>query len=278
MATYLDTYSIRLLDNNLLDDAVNVSFTSEADYNGNDVSDVLNKRSFGVYRLTKDPVEDAYIINITLSAPLEPSSFAMLPAFSSFYLPSESVVSLRASNLGFDYIEKEFTGKHSRYGVFCDIRENGVQNSFKYWQVYITTGNRAPSEINESLDIKYCFFGDGLELTDKNIAPGFSIAHEDLSEKFESGSGREYWNEKDTYSIFSGLRFQLMKKEDRAEFQKFYFRNKTTNNFLAVVDPYGITEAEDLETMKMVRLESLPTSTQKYLNYFDVPFTLKEVI
>ena len=213
MATYLDTYAIRLLDNNLLDDSVNVNFTSEADYNGNDIADVLDKRNFGVYRLTKDGTEDAYIINITLSAPLEPSSFAMLPAYDSFYLTSESVVTLRASNLGFDYIEKEFTGKHSRFGVFCNVREKDIQNSFKYWQVYITTGNRAPSEINESLDIKYCFFGDGLEIVDKNIAPGYAVSHTDLSEKFTAESGREWWNEKDIVTDFSGLRFQMMKPE-----------------------------------------------------------------
>ena len=279
MANGVETCAIRFLDNNLLLDTTNVSYTSDVDYDGKNISDVLDPHSFGVYRLTKNGSEDGYVVDITLSAPLEPTSFAMIPNdVNAFYLTSESEVKIQASNFGFDMIEKEFTGRHSRFGVFANLTEADSQNNFKYWRIFITEGNRDVSENNETLDIKYFYFGDGVQLTERNIAGGISVGLSDLSEVFKAESGREYYNQKDKKMTVGGLRFQYMNDTDRANFQKFYYENGITNNFLAMIDPDGVLEAEPCELMRVMKFDKLPAQTHRIRDLFENTFSLTEAL
>jgi hypothetical protein len=279
MANGVQTCAIRFLENNLLLDTTNVSYTSDVDYDGKDISDVLDPHNFGVYRLTKNATEDGYLIDVTLSAPLEVTSFAMVANdVNGFYLTNESEVKIQASNFGFDMIEKEIIGRHSRFGVFANLSEVGEQNAFKYWRILITEGNRDVSENNETLDIKYCFFGDGVELTERNIAGGISVGVDDLSQVFKAESGREYYNQKDKQMKIGGLRFQYMNDTDRANFQKFYYEFGTTNNFLTMVDPDGKFEAEPCELMRVMKFDKLPTQTHRIRDLFENTFSLTEAL
>jgi len=279
MANNVETCGIRFLENNLLLDTTNVSYTSDVDYDGQNISDVLDPHSYGVYRLTKNAIEDGYLIDITLTAPIEPTSFAMLANdVNGFYLTSESQVRIQCSNFGFDIIEKEIIGRHSRFGIFANLAEIGEANAFKYWRILITEGNRDVSEIGESLDIKYCFFGDGVQLDTRNIAGGISTSLTDLSKVFKAESGREYYNQKEKQLKIGGLRFQYMNESDRSNFQKFYYEFGTTNNFLCMVDPDGKFEAEPCELMRIMKFDRLPNQTHKIRDLFENTFSLTEAL
>ena len=273
------TCGIRFLDNNLLTDSANVSFSSKADLNGQTLADVIDSESFGKYRLTEDDTDAAYIFDVELTNQLNPCCFVMLAAdVNKFYLTSESVITVQASNFGFGYVEKEFIGEFSRFGIYCNFYEAGVQNNFRYWRIHISAGNRAPSENNESLDIKYAFFGDGLTFEDRNVATGFGVSLKDLSKPFVAESGRKYYNQKEKQLVVSGLRFQYMNGTDRANFQKFYYENGITNNFLALIDPNGNIEAERFELMRIFKFDSLPKQTHKIRDLFENNFTLTEAL
>lgn len=270
---------IRFLDNNLLTDSVNVIFSSDTDFNGKDGTDVLNPFEFGTYRLTENATLGGYVFDVTLNAPLEPSSFAMVPVdVNGFYLTSETEIIVQASNFGFDTVEKEFTGYHSRFGAFCDFREDGVENAFKYWRVWIKEFNRDPSEINESLDIKYLFFGDHVDIQERNITTAYSVELDDRTEIFESESGRRFSNNKDKRLKISGLRFQYMNGNDRANFQKFYYEKGIAENFLVAIDPADTMTAEPLELMRVMHFDRLPGQRQQIRDLMETTFTLTEAL
>jgi len=276
MANQIEKCGIRFCNNNyLLDDEV--FFTSETDYNGNTFDDVFDTRNFGVYRLTKDPVDDAFIFDITLPGSIEPASFALLPAdYNNFYLTAETEITIEASNFGFDTIEKTFTGKHSRFGVFCNFTELKEQNSYRYWRIRITTGNR--TEFDDSLDIKYAYFGDHVGLATRNIATGFGVGLKDLSQVFMAESGREYFNKKDKQMNLTGLRFQYMNDQDRVNFQQFYYCVGKTENFLTILDPDGVTEAEIGELNRIYSFNAIPGQTHQIRDLFENTFALKEAL
>jgi hypothetical protein len=272
----IEKCGIRLCNNNFLDDA-SVTIAAETDYNGNTVADILDTRDFGVYRLTKDPVQDAFIFDVTLPNSLEPTVFAILPAnYNEFYLTAESEVTVEASNFGFNAIQKTFTGRFSRFGVQVNFTENSVQNSYRYFRIKITTGNR--TNFDETLDIKYFYFGDHVGLTTRNIATGFGVALNDLSESFVAESGREYFNEKDLQLSISGLTFQFMGDSDRANFQKFYYHVRKSKNFLTILDPDDKIEAEYMELMRMMRFVNLPNQSHRLRDLFETSFELREAI
>ena len=270
---------IRFLDNNLLTDSANVIFSSDTDYDGKTGQDVLDTKNFGVYRLTENVTLGGYVFDVELTAPLEPSSFAIVPNdVNGFYLTSETEVIVQASNFGFDTVEKEFEGIHSRFGAFCDFRETGVDNSFRYWRIWLKEFNRDPSEINESLDIKYIFFGDHVDITERNIATKYSVKLTDNSEIFESESGRRYVNDKPKKLTIDGLRFQYMNGTDRANFQKFYYEYGISQNFLTVIDPADVMTAEPLELMRIMHFNAIPDQSQQIRDLMETSFSLSEAL
>lgn len=272
----IEKCGIRFCNNNYLSDS-EVTVVSETDYNGNTIDDVLDTRNFGVYRLTKDPVEDAFIFDITLPNSIEPTTFALLPVdYNAFYLTAETKITIEASNFGFNDIQKTFTGKHSRFGVLCNFTETSVQNSYRYWRIKITTGNR--SNFDETLDIKYAYFGDNLGLSTRNIATGFSVAQRDLSQIFTAESGREFPNFKDLQMTISGLRFQYMNEQDRINFQQFYYCVRKTLNFLTIVDPEGFTEAEIMENARVMHFVDIPGQAHRIRDLFENTFSLREAL
>ncbi len=272
----IEKCGIRFCNNNFIEDP-NTTLVAETDYNANVVADVLDTRDFGVYRLTKDPVEDAFIFDITLPNSLEPTVFALLPVnYNEFYLTAETEVTVEASNFGFNAIQKTFTGRFSRFGVQVNFTENGVQNSYRYFRIKITTGNRA--NFDETLDIKYFYFGDHVGLTTRNIATGFGVKLNDLSETFIAESGREYFNEKDLQLSLSGLTFQFMNGTDRSNFQRFYYEYRISRNFLTIVDPDDVIEAEYMELMRMMHFVGMPNQSHRLRDLFETTFELREAI
>jgi len=278
MSTWVEIGGARFLDNNFLDDD-GVTLTGLADGNGQTASDVLDKVDFGVYQLTETVADDAYIIDVQLTAPLNPSSMVMLAAnVNNFYLTSESTVEVEASNFGFGTVQKTFTGRHSRFGVFCDLVEDGVDNSYTYWRIKIAVGNRGVDENLDALDIKYLFLGDGVRLTQRNITRRFSVDLKDLTQVFTSESGRQYYNQKPQRLYYNGLRFQYMSGQDRENFQKFYYFGGISKNFLFCPDPTGFMEAEAMELMRMVSFDALPKESHVQNDEFEVSFNLSEAV
>jgi len=276
--SYIEKCGLRFLDNNMLEDTANVVVTAETDFNGNTYQDVLDKRNYGNYRLTKDPVKDAFIIDIELKAPLSPTSFAMVPKnINNFFLSSESTVEIQASNFGFDTTQETFTGKLSRFGVFVNLVKDQM-DPYRYYRVSIPFGNLGAGWTGENLDIKYMFFGDGVYRENVNIATGFSVTYEDLSEIFQAESGREYPNEKEFRTSFNGLRFQFMEGQDKINFQKFFQCAGIKKNFLVVVDPDFNIESDPNEYMRIMRFQNMPSQAHIIRKLFEHPFTLREAM
>jgi hypothetical protein len=269
--------NIRFLDNNFLESAVSVS--SETDLNGFDVNDILDNYNFGKYRLTEDAVLSGYKIDIELQGELAPSSFSIIPDDNRiFYLTAETEVVIQASNSGFSVIEKEFTARHSRFGVFCDLQEDGIDNSYKYWRIWIKEFNRGTSELNESLDVKYIYLGDHVEVDSYNVSNGIGVQLEDRSVLQIAESGRVYANRKRPQLKITNLRFQYCSGADRIALQKLYYQVGKTENFLCVLDPSGVTEAEANELMRVMRFEKNPGQTHRVRDLFEQSFSLIEAL
>ena len=268
---------IRFLDNNLVSQAVSV--VSDTDYDAKDVTGVLDAYDFGLYRLTENGTLGGYVFDIELFANLEPSCFAIVPSdVTRFFLTSETEVVLQASNSGFDNIEKEFTGVFSRFGAFVNIREAGVDNAYRYWRVWIKEFNRDPGEINESLDIKYFYLGDHVQIDTRNIAKGIGVFNEDKSSILIAESGRRFANLKQSQLKINNLKFQAMSGSDRANFQRFYQTVGKVENFLCIPDPGDATSAEPLELMRVMHFEKPPMQKHIVRDLFDQDFTLVEAV
>jgi hypothetical protein len=269
--------NIRFLDNNFFTTAANV--TSDADLNGVLASEVFDSYNFGKYRLTENGVLGGYVIDVELAGELSPSSFALIPDdIRVFYLTSETEVVLQASNTSFDVIEKEYTLNWSRFGIFGDLTEQGVDNSYRYWRIWVKEFNRGESEKNESLDIKYLYLGDHVLIDDRNISTSIGVQLEDRSKIQMAESGRVYANLKRPQLKITNLRFQFQNGSDRVNFQQFYHRTGKSENFLCVVDPNGITEAEKFELMRVMRFEKNPTQSHVVRDLFEQTFTLVEAL
>lgn len=269
--------NIRFLDNSFLNQALSV--TSDEDYNGQYAIDATDVFDFGRYRLTENAELGGYVIDIELNGELQPSTFAMVPHDTTkFYLTSETEVVVQASNSGFDTIEKTFTGRWSRFGVFCDFMETGVDNSYRFWRIWIKEFNRGESEKNESIDIKYFYLGDHVEIDDRNIATGIGIEMIDRSKIQIVESGRAYSNKKRKQLKLTNLRFQHMTSADRSKFQIFYEEKGKTDNFLCIPDPSNASESVPFDLMRVFRLEKLPRGEHKILDQVTMNFSLIEAL
>ena len=269
---------IRFLDNNLLGQEY-VILSGTDDYEGNSPADVLDPYNFGIYRLTQHPTLGGYCFDVELSASLEPSSFAMIPSdVRNFYLTSETEVVIQASNFGFESVEKEFKGKFSQYGVFCNIRQAETDNAYRYWRIWIKEFSRAPDDINESLDIKYLYFGDHVEINDTNISNGIGVRWIDNSTIAKSQSGRRYPNYKKPTLELNNCRFGLLKGNDRRNFQRFYQRVGKTENFLVVPDPSDFISVDPYELMRVMHFSQVPSQSHVVFDMYDQSFTLVEAV
>lgn len=268
--------NIRFLDNNFFKDAE--STVSDVDLNGVYADECFDEYDFGKYRLTENGTLGGYVIDVTLKGEMAPSSFAIVPDDNRvFYLTNETEIVLQASNSGFGLIEKEFTAKWSRFGVFADLQDDD-DNSYKYWRIWIKEFNRGESEKNESIDIKYIYLGDHVEIDNWNITKGIGVELVDRSRIETSESGRVYANLKRPQLKITGLRFQFMNSIDRANFQKLYYQTGATSNFLVLIDPSGYTESEFLELMRVMRFEKNPSQSHVIRDLFTQNFSLIEAL
>lgn len=269
--------NIRFLDNNFFADAE--STVSDIDHNGVYADECFDVYNFGKYRLTENGTLGGYVIDVTLKGEMAPSSFALIPDDNRvFYLTNETDIVIQASNSGFNLIEKEFTVQASRFGIYADLTETGVDNSYKYWRIWIKEFNRGESEKNESIDIKYIYLGDHVEIDGRNISTGIGVQLEDRSKLQISESGRVYANLKRPQLTITNLRFQYMNGNDRKAFQRFYHQVGKTDNFLVVLDPSGVTESEKYELMRVMRFEKNPSQSHVIRDLFTQTFSLVEAL
>ena len=129
-----------------------------------------------------------------------------------------------------------------------------------------------------TIKIKDIFIGDSVDL---DRAPGRGISHQsvDTTTPFQAESGREYFLERPLYQSLSGIELPLLKRYQVSALKIWSDQMGISRPFWAILDPSGVWDGPVFgASFGTYRLETMPTFTHQFSDYWSASLSLREVL
>ena len=145
--------------------------------------------------------------------------------------------------------------------------------TYRFWQVFIDDPGNP-----DFISFGYIYLGDYTAPVIRQINRGFSWQTRDTSRVQKSLNGTPYFDVQEKFDSWGGLRLGLMLQDDRLIMQRLFDRVGITTPMMVSIDP-KLTVTNDLSQLtRLARFSSQFQTTHRVFEYFDVSFTLEEVI
>lgn len=219
-------------------------------------------------------------LNFDLGLPMNPTFFgAVWDINEASGLSENAVVTLRASNVVEDFESAPFiqTLTVHENGLFQFLDLGGVtDNQYRYWQLRIE--DNANFDFYNKFRLGYVYLGDHFTFTNTNVAQGFQMTVEDPSVRQQSEGGQLYFQTKEKYTRFSSMQTQLLRKNERDEFQQLFFDLGVSTPFFISIDPAASISNDLADLTKFAIIDGSPQFTHVFLEYFNMSFSMREVV
>ena len=151
---------------------------------------------------------------------------------------------------------------------------DGIEDTtYRYWEILIDDpGN--PDFIN----FGYIYLGDYTAPILRNINQGFGWSTIDRTSVVKSLNGTAYFDVRTKYDIFDAMTLGLMVESDRLIMQRLYDRLGISSPVMVSIDPTGVITSDLNQLTRLARFSSSFRANHRVFEYFDVSFTLEEVI
>lgn len=142
----------------------------------------------------------------------------------------------------------------------------------RYWRIAIY------DKSNSDIQAAQAYIGSAVIPTATNIATGFSRASKDLSNRMYSESGAMFVDRRPKIKDFGGMGVQLATGADLRNIEQLLYDVGTENPFFLCLDPeLGVSERLS-EMTHYVTLESDSVMSHELRDYYNISFSLREVI
>lgn len=255
--------NVRFMDNRKMD---NVTVTNEnVSYPLSNATSQIRSEVFRSSttqtRITTDLGFSDSIKALTLFAPLgEPLG-----------ITREATIKLQADNVA-DWSSPEVDvtlslDSDDRLIYFTDI-------DYRFVSLYIDD----PTNPNGYISFADMYLGDYTTTTLRNVAPGFTWQHVDKTRVSKSLDGTPYFNVKEKYDTFGGLRLNLVDDTDRQIIEDLYLRSGVSTWMPIAIDPGQYTTSSINDLTRLARFSKNLNVKHVAKNRYTMNFQLEEVI
>lgn len=163
--------------------------------------------------------------------------------------------------------------------VDLKISESGAfafpDESHRYWRLSIK--DRENTGGTDALSIGYLSISSSVDLVNSSIAQGFNYNYVDNSIEMSSDFGSKYYDLRQKYFELSG-QVQASFGNERRELEQFFYSTGRSDIFVISIDPQLKIFAEHGEVTKLVRFSEMPSLQNIVRDYFNVSFSVVEVV
>lgn len=153
-----------------------------------------------------------------------------------------------------------------------EVSDNTV---YRYWRVRIN--DRLNPNGADAIKLSYIYLGDHIELT-RNVGNGFIKQWVDPSKSSQSESGVEYFNTRTRYLRFSSMGINYLEEAERLDLEQLFYNSGKFTPIFVSLDPTLKCSTNYTDMTRYVRFEGDPTFNHVRYNYYNIGFSLKEVL
>lgn len=192
-----------------------------------------------------------------------------------FSISNSATIKLQANNLNdFSAPQLDITLTLSPGGLLRfmdDIDDTG----YRFWKFSFIDrmSYLGPSGFN----ISYLYLGDYTELS-RNISTGFKKTFIDPSTRTESENGALYFDSKVAFVRLSNINQMYLTQDDRDQLEDLYFRFKKTTPFFLSLDPDLCISGQLYDLTKYVVFDEDLVLDHIIHQYFNVSFSVRELL
>lgn len=152
---------------------------------------------------------------------------------------------------------------------FDDIEDT----TYRFWKISIDDPGNP-----DVVSFGYIYLGDYTAPTMHNIDRGFDWVTVDPSTTQKSLNGTPYFDIRTKYDTFGGLNIAFLLEDDRKTMQQLYDRLGTYTPVIVSIDPSSNVTSDINQLTRLARFTSPFRVSHQVFEYFNVSFTLEEVI
>lgn len=142
----------------------------------------------------------------------------------------------------------------------------------RYWRVKFVDVK------NSDISAAVVYIGDATINTNTNFAVGFNRNRVDQSAKLYSENGTMYVNRQPRFMTITGASVQLLKGQELIDMEQLFYDLGTGRPFFICIDPSLAVSTSLGQMTHYVEVDSEPSFQHVLNSYYNLSFTLREVI
>ncbi len=147
--------------------------------------------------------------------------------------------------------------------------------SYRFWAFKVDN----PYMEDKPFSISTLYIGDYTETTLRNVSTGIGWDTKDPSKTIKSLDGTAYHEVRPKYDTFKSMKYSFVQNQDRLILEQLYDRMGQSEWMPISIDPDGcLTDGDGSQLTRLARFSSDLKRKHKALDYWDVSFSLEEVV
>ena len=151
--------------------------------------------------------------------------------------------------------------------------DSTTDTNYRFWQVLINDPGNP-----DFISFGYIYLGDYTAPILRNVNRGFNWTTIDPTTTAKSVNGTPCFDVKNKFDTFGGLELGFMTTDDRKTMQDLYDRIGQYTPVIVSIDPTSKITTDLNELTRLARFSSQFSATHAVFEYFNVSFSLEEVI
>jgi hypothetical protein len=161
-------------------------------------------------------------------------------------------------------------------GIHYYLDDEAGSTEYRYWRFEFE--DRENTLGSQGFKIGHLYLGDYETVTDTNVAPGFTKAYTDPSERFTSDSGAEFYKSRPIRREFRGMIVGQILASERRDLEDMFETTGVETPFYLSIDPTSAVSATLSEVTMYGRFQAEPVFRHVIRDFYSMTMDVKEAV